>query len=151
MPPGAWHEVYTPVNTVISDGHFLCYDVLHLTQWSRLYDHMDKYATNADHVGVRRTLARMAIALRYVDRTMPKRCFQALASFVSEEGRYRAADRDKDSIGARYEDDIEMVVAYRIVKVISELGSISMVDVHNESVWTGANWDMPGKETVRRG
>ncbi|KAI0054321.1 hypothetical protein BV25DRAFT_1843748, partial [Artomyces pyxidatus] len=68
MPPGAWHEVYTPVNTVISDGHFLCYDALHLTQWSRLYDHMDKYATNADHVGVRRTLARMAIALRYVDR-----------------------------------------------------------------------------------
>ncbi|KAI0040341.1 hypothetical protein FA95DRAFT_1577014, partial [Auriscalpium vulgare] len=38
MSPGTWHPVYTPVNSVVRGGHFLCFDTLHLTQWARFID-----------------------------------------------------------------------------------------------------------------
>jgi hypothetical protein len=65
MPPGVWHEVYTPVKTLASGGHFLTYDTLHLTRLSRNFDHkMGRYATNAEHPGIIRTLCRMVLALQ---------------------------------------------------------------------------------------
>ncbi|KAI0065656.1 hypothetical protein BV25DRAFT_1913669 [Artomyces pyxidatus] len=66
MPPGAWHVVYTPINTIITGGHLLSYNTFHLTQWSRKFDSVVEEASNADHVGMRRTIARMALALKYL-------------------------------------------------------------------------------------
>ncbi|KAI0058927.1 hypothetical protein BV25DRAFT_1918846 [Artomyces pyxidatus] len=128
MPPCAWHEVYTP--------------------WSRVYDHKDHFATNADHVGFRRTLARMSLALRYLDRPLKKRAFLALASMVKNEGEYIAAGHDKEPAGARYEDDIEMVVAFRIIMDLCRVHDISLEDAENNALLVGGGWDDPGSENL---
>jgi len=67
MPPGKWHEAYTPVKTIASGGHFLTYETMHLTQWARFMDHMfATSATNADHPAIDRTIYRMVLALRRI-------------------------------------------------------------------------------------
>ncbi|KAI0062399.1 hypothetical protein BV25DRAFT_1838261 [Artomyces pyxidatus] len=149
MPPGAWHEVYTPVNTIITGGHFLSYNTLHLTQWSRLYDHWDRYGTNADHVGFRRTLARMTLGLRYLQEPLRKRPFLALASMIRDESRYRPAGGQKEAPGSKYEDDIEMVVAYRIIQVVCKFNDIEFDKVDEGSVLIGESWANPGDDIVR--
>ena len=65
MPPGVWHEVYTPVKTLASGGHFLTYDMPHLTQMSWIFDskHGDE-ATNANHPGILQTLCHMVLAFK---------------------------------------------------------------------------------------
>lgn len=60
MPPGWWHEVYTPVDGVTFGGHLLTYDTLHLMEVSRRFDKtysMD--VTNASHPSVYVLLIRM--------------------------------------------------------------------------------------------
>ena len=65
MPPGMWHSVYTPLNTLATAGHFIHYDALPLMEMSRFYDVTHgKDALNARHPGINRTLARMTLALR---------------------------------------------------------------------------------------
>jgi len=67
MPPGTWHEVYTPVKTIASGGHFLTYETMHLTQWARFMDHgFAASATNADHPAIDRTVYCMVLALRRI-------------------------------------------------------------------------------------
>ncbi len=62
MPPGTWHEVYTPVKGICSGGHFLCYNALHLTAISRLFDrHHSGASTNDNHPSIHRTLSRMLV------------------------------------------------------------------------------------------
>lgn len=70
QPPGLNHMVYTPVPTVMSGGHFLAYDTMHLTEFALVFDlGLDQNrvrrveATNALHPGVLRSVYRMAIAL----------------------------------------------------------------------------------------
>ncbi|KAI0062116.1 hypothetical protein BV25DRAFT_698818 [Artomyces pyxidatus] len=85
MPPGAWHEVYTPVNTIFSGGHFFTHNTLHLTQSSRAYDHQDHSAPKASlsHAGFRRILTRMVLGLQYIQqRTLKKRAFLALEAMM---------------------------------------------------------------------
>jgi hypothetical protein len=67
MPPGMWHEVYTPVKCIASGGHFLTYETMHLTQWARWVDSDSATsATNADHAGIVRTISRMVLGLRRI-------------------------------------------------------------------------------------
>lgn len=62
MPPGTWHEVYTPTQGICSGGHFLCYDTLHLTAFSRKFDREHgQESTNSHHPSIYRTLCRMLI------------------------------------------------------------------------------------------
>jgi hypothetical protein len=62
--PHAIHQVYTPVNSIASGGHFMCYETLHLVELARRFDTFYAHvATNADHWSVHRTLCRMAMAL----------------------------------------------------------------------------------------
>jgi hypothetical protein len=72
MPPGTWHEVYTPVQGLCSGGHFLLYDALHLTAASREFDRSEALAsTNDTHPSIYRTLCRMLIQVtRLPDRSM---------------------------------------------------------------------------------
>lgn len=66
MPPGVWHAVYTPTPTYCSGGHFYTYETMHLSEYSRAFDHIHgKFSTNADHA-VDRVLCRMVLALRFV-------------------------------------------------------------------------------------
>lgn len=64
MPPGTWHVVYTPTPSYVTGGHFYTLESLHLTEFSRVYDHRPegRFATNAEHDTLR-ILSRMAIAL----------------------------------------------------------------------------------------
>ena len=63
MPPGTWHAVYTATPSFTGGGHMLLYDALHLTEFSRAFDHEHSdYSTNANHQ-VDRILCRMALAL----------------------------------------------------------------------------------------
>lgn len=66
--------VFTPVPSVMSGGHFLCYDTMHLTEFALVFDlGLDQKkkrrieASNALHPGTLRVVYRMAIALpKYV-------------------------------------------------------------------------------------
>lgn len=68
--------VYTPMPTVMSGGHFLCYDTMHLTEFSLTFDlGLDQkgeqrlQGSNALHPGVLRKVYRMALALPDVSKT----------------------------------------------------------------------------------
>lgn len=64
MPPGAWHAVYTPINTLAVGGHFLTYECMAQTEVARFHDiKYSRQATNTSHEGIERTLARMSLAL----------------------------------------------------------------------------------------
>ena len=56
--------VYTPTPSYVSGGHFYTLESLHLTEFSRAFDHRPngRFATNAEH-DVLRVLCRMAMAL----------------------------------------------------------------------------------------
>jgi len=72
MPPGTWHAVYTPVPSLAGGGHFFSYDTLHLTEFSRAFDHNhSEMSTNANHQ-VDRILSRLTLALPIVCRTRSK-------------------------------------------------------------------------------
>ena len=64
MPPGTWHQVYTPTPSYAGGGHFYTLESLHLTEFSRSFDHHPngRFATNAEHDALR-VLCRMAMAL----------------------------------------------------------------------------------------
>jgi hypothetical protein len=63
MPPGVWHAVYTATPSFTSGGHFLNYDTMHLTEFSRAFDHHNsECSTNANHQ-VDRILSRLTLAL----------------------------------------------------------------------------------------
>lgn len=62
--------VYTPVSTIMSGGHFLSYNTMHLTEMALSFDFgLDQgndtrpQAANAAHTGMLRKVYRMAIAL----------------------------------------------------------------------------------------
>lgn len=64
MPPGTWHVVYTPTPSYVSGGHFYTYETMHLTEFSRSFDHRPggEFSTNANH-DVLWILCRMAMSL----------------------------------------------------------------------------------------
>ena len=63
------HMVYTLENSITIGGHFLSFNSLHLTEWTRLQSHLtERSATNALHPGVQRTLARIML---WVAHTQP--------------------------------------------------------------------------------
>ena len=64
MPPATWHKVYTPTPSYVGGGHFYTLESLHLTEFSRAFDHRSeaRFGTNAEH-DVLRVLCRMAMAL----------------------------------------------------------------------------------------
>ena len=69
MPPGTWHAVYTATASNTDGGHFMMYDTLHLTEFSRAFDHKySKYSTNANHQ-VDRILSRLTLALPVTSQT----------------------------------------------------------------------------------
>lgn len=67
QPPGFWHKVYTPIKSIISGGHFYCYDALRYTEIARAFDkNYSLSSTNAEHDSSDRTLIRMALAIPYI-------------------------------------------------------------------------------------
>jgi hypothetical protein len=106
QPAGCIHEVYTPISTLVAGGHFLCLDMMHMTEMTRSFHHFRVLSvTNADHEAVVNTLARMLLALSIfddlgdaeslclytfmlrVDTVIPLRCLLALVlqNVVAEE------------------------------------------------------------------
>jgi len=64
MPPGTFHEVYTPVPSVTIGGHFYAFDTMHLTEIARALDHRTKGKfTNQDHPHAMYTMAVMMCSL----------------------------------------------------------------------------------------
>ncbi|KAI0043542.1 hypothetical protein FA95DRAFT_1609321 [Auriscalpium vulgare] len=145
MPPGLWHWVYTPVNTIMRGGHFLMYDSMHLTQWSRFLDVMQgEHNTNADHVAMRRILAQMTMALPSSGgKCIRRKQFVALASMVLNEWDYVPAGADNPPQAAQSEDDIEMVLAYRIIKALCITNSIARADTDMQNLPAGTGWSHP--------
>jgi hypothetical protein len=64
MPPGIWHEVYTPIPSVSISGHFVNWGSLHLTRVSHTIDNK-QWVTNAHHPDINFILAHMLILLCY--------------------------------------------------------------------------------------
>jgi hypothetical protein len=71
MPPGVWHEVYTPVPSVALGGHFVNWTTLHLTRINRKLDNQ-QWVTNATHPDINFVLAHMLISLCYPPPTLGK-------------------------------------------------------------------------------
>ncbi|KII89489.1 hypothetical protein PLICRDRAFT_29715 [Plicaturopsis crispa FD-325 SS-3] len=93
QPPGYWHEVYTPVKSIVSGGHFLCYDTLHLTEQCRVLASTSALtSTNAEHPGIDRALSRMAIALPIMGqgRRIPLRPIAALRAMLKDPAKYKS-------------------------------------------------------------
>lgn len=68
MPPGTWHEVYTPCHAHASGGHFISYDTMHLMEISRHFDHNNGLAaTNSSHASVHTTLCYMMVGMIRMD------------------------------------------------------------------------------------
>lgn len=67
--------VYTPVPSIMSGGHFLTYDTMHLSEMAVSFDlgldsHEPRHhVTNAVHPGMLRKVYRMAIALPHIVET----------------------------------------------------------------------------------
>ncbi|KAI0738580.1 hypothetical protein C8Q80DRAFT_1275558 [Daedaleopsis nitida] len=62
--PGTLHMAYTPLKTVALGGHFLTLEMLPQTLLTRIVQTKTEFrATNATHVGVLRSLSRIAISL----------------------------------------------------------------------------------------
>ena len=67
MPPGTFHEVFTPCPSVTIGGHFYSYHTLHLTEVSRLIDVASEGGfTNADHSSSGLTMALMMACLPFM-------------------------------------------------------------------------------------
>ncbi|KAI0037330.1 hypothetical protein FA95DRAFT_1614330 [Auriscalpium vulgare] len=132
-------------------GHFMTYDTLHLSRWSRFIDHTrGEYATNADHVGVRRQLARMAMAIRLRPErhgSMNLRSFMAMAEMIVNADSYIADGAPAAHPAIMHDDYIETIVAYRIVKVICVSNGISRSRLLNK-MDAALVWDDPGTGTV---
>ncbi|KAI0054295.1 hypothetical protein BV25DRAFT_1843768, partial [Artomyces pyxidatus] len=79
------------------------------------------------------------------------RPFLALAAMVLNEAKYVALDPDSEPPGARYEDDVEMVMAFRIIKTVCHANEISRADVERLSLLTGQDWDNPGSDLINLG
>jgi hypothetical protein len=64
MPPGMFHEAFTPVRTICSGGHFYNYHTMHLTEMGRAFAALYALSTtNASHAAVNLTLHRMVCAI----------------------------------------------------------------------------------------
>lgn len=58
------HSVLTVERSITQGGHFLTWDTLHLTEWTRKLSDLSAGAgTNDLHPGMQRVLARMMISL----------------------------------------------------------------------------------------
>jgi hypothetical protein len=86
MPPGTWHAVYTATPSFTDGGHFFTYNTLHLTEFSRAFDHLhSEYSTNANHQ-VDRILSRLTLALPTVSkrrREQENSCFDKIPTNLS--------------------------------------------------------------------
>lgn len=75
MPPGTFHEVYTPCPSVTIGGHFYSYHTLHLTELSRLILRQSKGGlTNADHRSAGLTIALMMACLPFMKKYRKETC-----------------------------------------------------------------------------
>jgi hypothetical protein len=64
MPPGTFHEVYTPIPSVTIGGHMYSYSTLHLTELCRSMQKASQgQFTNQDHESASITLSLMMVAL----------------------------------------------------------------------------------------
>jgi hypothetical protein len=64
MPPGTFHEVYTPIPSVTVGGHVYSYNALHLTEMSRSLDKKtEEKFTNTTHPSATLTIVQMLAAL----------------------------------------------------------------------------------------
>ncbi|KAG6864740.1 hypothetical protein C0991_007447 [Blastosporella zonata] len=84
MPPGTLHEVYTPVRTVATGGHYISYDTLHLTEMSRAVDHKHgQRITNDVHIVVHNLLSGMMMSIAHgYQRPYHLKCLQALCKML---------------------------------------------------------------------
>ncbi len=67
QPPGQWHQVYTPIRSVTTGGHFISYDTLHFMEQSmRIDKRLNNVLTNNGH-DVYTTLVMLAARLPHLN------------------------------------------------------------------------------------
>ncbi|KAI6001233.1 hypothetical protein EDD15DRAFT_2230494 [Pisolithus albus] len=119
QPPGVNHMVYTPVPTVMSGGHFLTYETMHLTEMaltldSELGNEDMQHATDALYPGTLRKVYHMAIALPTLVLArplFPKRSIIALASIVSTDPRSFSVDKYDEGVRLKVRDALAVEIA----------------------------------------
>ncbi|KAI5981118.1 hypothetical protein EDD15DRAFT_2380326 [Pisolithus albus] len=155
QPPGANHMVYTPVHTVMSGGHFLTYETLHLTEMALTFDFgLDhkgehQHATNSLHPGTLRKVYRMAIALPVLvlERPQfPKRSIIALASIVSTNPRSFSIDDYKEDVCLKAKDALARELGGERARALMIMNKV-MKKWHINDPWKEMRkglWNDPG-------
>lgn len=94
QPPGQFHEVYTPVPTVSTGGHFYSLDTMHLTEVIKKYDlDTDGVNTNHDHPSTTMTLAMMLNSVKLLDRNGKCQASQASSMPSSSLSNFRISSQ----------------------------------------------------------
>ncbi|KAG2110434.1 hypothetical protein BD769DRAFT_1674595 [Suillus cothurnatus] len=100
MPPGKFHEVYTPLVTFATGGSFLSYLTMHLSEWSCFLDNLHgSLFTNQEHHDTLLVLRRMVVAIpRLSHCKLYYRAVVALCTMVLNPGQYisQRASEDED-------------------------------------------------------
>ena len=177
MPPGTWHAVYTATPSFTSGGHFMMYDTMHLTEFSRAFDSShSEHSTNSNHQ-VDRSLARLTLALPTVceRRSEPwsslilfhvltgigvltalyRRPVLALARMILDPKRYvPQSERKQRDLCLRptdllaREEHFELIEAQGIIKKILTFIDMSERNLKSEVESTGARWFERGEAIV---
>lgn len=73
------------MKSVSLGGHFLTFDALHLTAWSRRVEHVvGTFSTNAEHAAVERYLCRLMISMENETGVICKYLYTSIASAVTD-------------------------------------------------------------------
>ncbi|KAG2062750.1 hypothetical protein BDR04DRAFT_1123729, partial [Suillus decipiens] len=101
MPPGKFHEVYTPLVTFAMGGHFLSYHTMHLSEWSCFLDHLyGSLFTNEERQDTLLVLRRMVVAIpRLSYCKLYHRAIVALCTMVLNPGQYISQRASEDEYG----------------------------------------------------
>ncbi|KAF8332917.1 hypothetical protein F5887DRAFT_1286509 [Amanita rubescens] len=96
QPPGQWHQVYTPIRSVTTGGHFISYDTLHLMEQSMRIDFRIKsQLTNSDY-DIYSTLAMLTIQLPFLkNRSFYWKPMMALALMILRPDKYTNKEKWK--------------------------------------------------------
>ncbi|KAI6117769.1 hypothetical protein EV401DRAFT_2072319 [Pisolithus croceorrhizus] len=132
QPPGVNHMVYTPVPTVMSGGHFLTYETMHLTEMALTLDfglgkEDIQHATNALHPGTLRKVYRMVIALPTLVLEQPlfhERCIIALASIVSTDPLSFGVDKYEEGVHLKAKDVLSAELAGERARALHIMGAV---------------------------
>ncbi|KAI0686293.1 hypothetical protein BC835DRAFT_1309611 [Cytidiella melzeri] len=159
LPPGILHQVYTLENAIVTGGHFLMMETMHLTEMTRVCAVLtNQRSTNATHPGTIRLLGRLVFYLAYEKPQVSWKLLISLARMIMWPERYVLGDTDpgKRKIKPTAEALGELSLAQNVIKLILVENTIDLRGIEpgdfDKGEWLaseeGVDWMEPGSDLV---